>query len=107
MAGKWEEGLAKYNEMEPGRQLLNDFFWHNYRQGVYVVGFWKYWFELKGVISSHRVRTPLLNMTPEEESWLRDRVKMLEAGTAPRSKSDLKPYPLQQREGAATSPIGL
>ncbi len=102
MAGKWEEGLAKYDEMEPGRQLLNEFFWHNYRKGVYVVAFWKYWFELKGVISNHIVRTPLLNMTREEEDWLRERVEMLEAGTAPREKSELKPYPLQQGGGDVT-----
>jgi 4-hydroxy-tetrahydrodipicolinate synthase len=96
MAGKWEEGLAKYDEMEPGRQLLNDFFWHNYRKGVYVVGFWKYWMELKGVISGHRVRTPLINMTEEEEQWLKGRIELLEKGEGPRSKSELKPYPLQQ-----------
>jgi hypothetical protein len=33
MAGKWEEGLKKYDEIEDGRQLLNDFFWHNLPQG--------------------------------------------------------------------------
>ena len=96
MAGKWEEGLKKYDSIEPGRQLLNDFFWHNYRRGVYVVGFWKYWMELKGVISGHRVRTPLINMTKEEEEWLAGRFKMLQEGTHPRSKGELLPYPLQQ-----------
>jgi hypothetical protein len=60
------------------------------------VGFWKYWMELKGVISGHKVRTPLINMTKEEEEWLKKRVQMLEEGTAPRSKSELAPYPLQQ-----------
>jgi dihydrodipicolinate synthase/N-acetylneuraminate lyase len=101
MAGKWEEGIKKYDEIEPGRQLLNDFFWHNYRKGVYVVGFWKYWMELKGVISGHKVRTPLLNMKPEEEQWLKDRWALLEAGKHPRSKSELKPYP-QQTGGDAS-----
>jgi hypothetical protein len=38
-------------------------------------------------------------MTREEEDWLRERVEMLEAGTAPREKSELKPYPLQQGGG--------
>ena len=83
-------------EIEPGRQLLNDFFWHNYRRGVYVVGFWKYWMELKGVISGHGVRTPLINMTAEEETWLRERFAMLERGEHPRSRPELVPYPLQQ-----------
>ena len=95
MGGKWEEGLKVYDSMEPGRQLLNDFFWHNYRRGVYVVGFWKYWMELKGVISGHKVRTPLLNMTKEEEEWLKGRVEQLERGEAPRSKPVLTPYPRQ------------
>jgi 4-hydroxy-tetrahydrodipicolinate synthase len=95
MAGKWEEGLAKYDEIEPGRQLLNDFFWPNYRKGIYVVGFWKYWMELKGVISGHNVRSPLLNMTREDEQWLARRLAMLEDGTAPRSKPELVPYPNQ------------
>ena len=95
MAGNWEEGLKKYDEIESGRQLLNDFFWHNYRNGVYVVGFWKYWMEMKGVISGHRVRTPLLNMTKEEEKWLEDRFKLLMDGKHPRSKGELSPYPLQ------------
>jgi 4-hydroxy-tetrahydrodipicolinate synthase len=95
MAGKWEEGLKKYDEMEPGRQLLNDFFWHNYRRGVYVVGFWKYWMELKGVVTNHQVRTPLINMTTEEEQWLEKRFRMLAEGTGPRSKAELKAYPRQ------------
>ncbi len=103
MAGKWEEGLKKYDEIEPGRQLLNNFFWHNYRTGVYVVGFWKYWMELKG--SSHRVRTPLVNMTAEEEEWLRNRFKLLQEGKHPRSKGELSPYPLQR--GAAASAARL
>ncbi len=101
MAGQWEEGLKIYDSMEPGRQLLNDFFWHNYRRGVYVVGFWKYWMELKGVISGHRVRTPLINMTKEEEEWLAGRVKMLQDGTAPRSKPELTPYPRQEMQEPA------
>jgi len=107
MAGKWEEGLKKYDEIEPGRQLLNDFFWHNYRRGVYVVGFWKYWMELKGVISGHRVRTPLLNMTREEEEWLEKRFKMLQEGTHPRSKGELSPYPLQQGGSAPSGSLSL
>jgi dihydrodipicolinate synthase/N-acetylneuraminate lyase len=102
MAGKWEEGLKKYDEIEPGRQLLNDFFWHNYRKGVYVVGYWKYWMQLKGVISGHRVRTPLVNMTKEEEKWLEDRFKLLMEGKHPRSKDELLPYGLQQ--GGSPSP---
>ena len=106
MAGKWEEGLKKYNEMAQGRQLLNDFFWHNYRNGVYVVGFWKYWMELKGVISGHKVRTPLINMTKDEEEWLAKRVKMLEDGTGPTSMSDVSPYPLQS-SGAPSGPVSL
>jgi dihydrodipicolinate synthase/N-acetylneuraminate lyase len=101
MAGKWEEGIAKYDEIEPGRQLLNDFFWHNYRKGVYVVGFWKYWMEMKGVISGHKVRTPLVNMTKEEEEWLEKRFKMLMAGEHPRSKGELLPY-AQQGGGRIT-----
>jgi 4-hydroxy-tetrahydrodipicolinate synthase len=100
MAGKWEEGLAVYDSMEPGRQLLNDFFWHNYRQGIYVVGFWKYWMELKGVISGHKVRTPLINMTAEEEEWLRGRLQLLEEGKGTRSLPELSPYPRQQGESA-------
>jgi hypothetical protein len=96
MAGKWEEGIKKYDSIEDGRQLLNDFFWHNYRRGVYVVGFWKYWMEMKGVISGHKVRTPLLNMTKEEEQWLEKRFKLLQEGKHPRSKGELLPYPQQQ-----------
>ena len=103
MAGKWEEGIKKYDEIEPGRQLLNDFFWHNYRRGVYVVGFWKYWMELKGVISGHKVRTPLVNMTKKEEEWLAGRFKMLQEGVHPRSKGELLPYPLQQGGAAASA----
>jgi len=96
MAGKWEEGIKKYDSIEDGRQLLNDFFWHNYRKGVYVVGFWKYWMEMKGVISGHKVRTPLLNMTKDEEEWLEKRFKLLQEGKHPRSKGELLPYPQQQ-----------
>lgn len=107
MAGEWEKGIAKYDEIEPGRQLLNDFFWHNYRKGVYVVGFWKYWMQLKGVISGHKVRTPLLNMTKEEEAWLEKRIKMLEKGIHPRSKPELSPYPLQHGESAAAMHMAL
>lgn len=97
MAGKWEEGIAVYDSIEPGRQLLNDFFWHNYRKGVYVVGYWKYWMELKGVISGHKVRSPLLNMTTEEEAWLKKRFDMLMAGDHPRDLGKLKPYPQQAK----------
>ena len=107
MAGKWEEGLKKYDEMERGRQLLNDFFWPNYRNGVYVVGFWKYWMELKGVLSGHRVRTPLINMTAEEEEWLKGRWELLEAGEGPRSKEELKPYPLQQGGDGVPGTVSL
>jgi 4-hydroxy-tetrahydrodipicolinate synthase len=107
MAGKWEEGIAKYDEIEPGRQLLNDFFWHNYRRGVYVVGFWKYWMQLKGVISGHKVRTPLINMTKEEEKWLEDRFNLLKEGKHPRSKGELVPYPLQQQAATSSSRVGL
>ena len=107
MAGKWEEGLAKYNEMAAGRQLLNEFFWHNYRKGVYVVAFWKYWFELKGVISGHKVRTPLLSMTKEEEQWLKKRVEMLEAGTGPADMAALEPYPRQQGGDFSPGKIGI
>jgi hypothetical protein len=52
--------------------------------------------ELKGVISGHRVRTPLINMTKDEEEWLKGRVKLLEEGKGPRGKPELSPYPLQQ-----------
>ncbi len=95
MAGKWEEGLAKYDSIEQGRQLLNDYFWHNYRKGVYVVGYWKYWMQLKGVISGHKVRTPLLNMKKDEEEWLEKRFAMLMAGEHPRGLGELKSYPQQ------------
>jgi len=107
MAGKWEEGLKKYNEIEQGRQLLNDFFWPNYRKGVYVVGFWKYWLELKGVVSGHKVRPPLLNMTEEEEEWLKGRVDLLAKGEGPRAMKDIKPYPLQVRDSSGSGPIGI
>ena len=107
MAGKWEEGLKVYDSMEPGRQLLNDFFWENYRRGVYVVGYWKYWMELKGIISGHKVRTPLLSMTREQEEWLAKRVKLLAEGKAPRSKPELVPYPLQRGAAPPSTPIGL
>jgi dihydrodipicolinate synthase/N-acetylneuraminate lyase len=107
MAGKWEEGLAKYNEIEPGRQLLNDFFWPNYRKGVYVVAFWKYWLELKGVVSGHKVRTPLLNMTEEEEEWLKGRVELLAKGEGPTTMQPLKPYPLQVADTSSSSLAGI
>jgi hypothetical protein len=42
-------------------------------------------------------------MTKEEEQWLKMRVEMLEAGTAPREKSELKPYPRQQGGGEIAS----
>ncbi len=106
MAGKWEEGLKKYDEIEPGRQLLNDFFWHNYRKGVYVVGYWKYWMQLKGVISGHAVRTPLINMTKDEEKWLEDRFKLLMDGKHPRSLDELKPY-ASQMGGPSVQGIGV
>ena len=98
MAGKWEEGIAKYDSIEPGRQLLNDFFWPNYRKGVYVVGYWKYWMQLKGVLSGHKVRTPLVNMTKEEEEWLEKRFALLQAGKHPRGLDTLLPYPQQTGE---------
>ena len=75
--------------------MLNDFFWHNYRRGVYVVGYWKYWMEMKGVISSHTVRTPLINMTKDEEAWLEKRFDMLKKGEHPRGLGELKSYPQQ------------
>ncbi len=106
MAGKWEEGLKKYDEIEPGRQLLNDFFWPNYRKGVYVVGYWKYWMQLKGVISGHAVRTPLINMTKDEEKWLEDRFKLLMDGKHPRSLDELKPY-ASQMGGPSVAGIGI
>jgi hypothetical protein len=93
--------------MAAGRQLLNEFFWHNYRKGVYVVAFWKYWFELKGVITGHKVRTPLLNMTKEEEQWLKTRVEILEAGTGPADIADLKPYPRQMGGDFEPGKIGI
>jgi 4-hydroxy-tetrahydrodipicolinate synthase len=107
MAGKWEEGLKKYNEMEPGRQLLNEFFWPNYRKGVYVVAFWKYWLELKGVVSGHKVRSPLLNLTEEEEAWLKGRVELLAKGEGPTTMKPLTPYPLQVRDSSPTGPMGI
>lgn len=77
MNGQWDEGIAKYNEVEPGRQLLNDFFWENYRKGVYVVGYWKYWLKLLGLIGNERVRTPLINITEDQKIWLEKRVAEL------------------------------
>jgi dihydrodipicolinate synthase/N-acetylneuraminate lyase len=106
MAGKWEEGLKKYNTIESGRQLLNEFFWPNYRKGVYVVAFWKYWFELKGVVSGHKVRSPLLNMTEEEEGWLKGRVEQLAKGEGPTTMKPLTPYPLQVGDSSPTAAIG-
>jgi hypothetical protein len=103
----WDEGIKKYDEIEPGRQLLNDFFWHNYRKGVYVVGFWKYWMQLKGVISGHKVRWPLVDMTPDEEKWLKNRFEMLQKGTHPRSKGELLPYPQQRAGASAPSQVAL
>ena len=102
MAGKWEEGLNKYNEIEQGRQLLNEFFWPNYRQGVYVVAFWKYWLELKGVVSGHKVRSPLLNMSEEEEAWLKGRVEQLAKGEGKTTMGPLTPYPLQVADSSAS-----
>ena len=102
MAGKWEEGLKLYNSIEPGRQLLNEFFWPNYRQGVYVVAFWKYWLELKGIVSGHKVRSPLLNLTEEEEAWLKGRVELLAKGEGPTTMPPLTPYPLQVADNSAS-----
>jgi dihydrodipicolinate synthase/N-acetylneuraminate lyase len=108
MAGKWDEGIAKYDSIEPGRQLLNDFFWHNYRKGVYVVGYWKYWMQLKGVISGHKVRTPLIDMTKEEEEWLEKRFKMLMEGKHPRGLGELKSYPQQTGgRGGSAGPMTI
>jgi len=77
MNGQWEQGIAKYNEVEPGRRLLNDFFWENYRKGVYVVGYWKYWLKLRGLISNEVVRPPLINITEDQKSWMEKRVAEL------------------------------
>ena len=95
MAGKWEEGLKKYNEVEPGRQLLNEFFWPNYRRGVYVVGYWKYWLKMKGLPISHRVRPPLLDLTIKEQEWLAERVKKVMDGTYTPPYPPVEPYSLQ------------
>jgi len=59
------------------------------------------------VIRGHKVRTPLLNMTKEDEEWLRTRVEMLEAGILPREKAELKPYPRQQGGDFAPGKIGI
>jgi hypothetical protein len=59
------------------------------------------------VISGHKVRTPLLNMTKEEEVWLKGRVEMLEAGVAPTEKPELRPYPLQQGGEVPAGRIGI
>ncbi|HEG44313.1 MAG TPA: dihydrodipicolinate synthase family protein [Phycisphaerales bacterium] len=107
MAGKWEEGLAKYSEIEAGRQLLNEFFWPNYRKGVYVVAFWKYWLELKGVVSGHKVRSPLLNMTEQEEAWLRSRVDKLAKGEGPTTMDPIKPYSLQVSDTSSVMAMGV
>ena len=64
-------------EVEPGRRLLNDFFWENYRKGVYVVGYWKHWLQLKGLMSTPLVRPPLINITEDQKAWLAKRVAEL------------------------------
>ncbi len=79
-------------------RLLNDFFWPNYRKGVYVVSYWTYWMQLKGIISGHKVRAPLVIMTKEEEEWLEKRIAMLQAGEHPRGLGTLLPYPQQTGE---------
>ena len=94
--------MKLYNSIEPERQLLNEFFWPNYRQGVYVVAFWKYWLELKGVVSGHKVRSPLLNLTEEEEAWLKGRVELLAKGEGPTTMPPLTPYPLQVADNSAS-----
>jgi hypothetical protein len=60
--------------------------------------------QLKGVISGHKVRTPLINMTKEEEQWLEKRFRMLQEGKHPRDLGELSPYPLQE---GGTGPLGL
>jgi BMFP domain-containing protein YqiC len=59
------------------------------------------------VISGHKVRTPLLDMTREEEEWLKTRVEQLEAGVLPREKAELKPYPRQQGGDFTPGKIGI
>ncbi len=51
--------------------------------------------ELKGIVSGHKVRTPLINMTKEEEDWLKNRVELLAKGEGPTSMVELKAYPQQ------------
>jgi len=51
--------------------------------------------ELKGIKHSHTVRTPLINMTKEEE-WLKNRVELLAKDKSPTSLTELKPYPQQE-----------
>ncbi|MHC4427422.1 MAG: hypothetical protein ACYS0D_02310 [Planctomycetota bacterium] len=64
--------------------------------------------QLKGVISGHKVRTPLINMTKDEEAWLEKRFKMLMAGEHPRGLGELKPYPQQTGgRGGSAGPMTL
>jgi hypothetical protein len=51
--------------------------------------------ELKGIVHGHKVRTPLINMTKDEEDWLKNRVELLAKGEGPTSMMELKPYPQQ------------
>jgi hypothetical protein len=53
------------------------------------------------------VRTPLINMTAEEEEWLRKRFKLLQEGKHPRSKGELSPYPLQQGGDVPSARVSL
>jgi hypothetical protein len=53
------------------------------------------------------VRTPLVNMSPDEERWLEERFKLLREGKHPRSKGELLPYPLQQGGGAPSGRITI
>ncbi len=69
------------------------------------MGFWKYWMEIKGVVSGHKVRSPLIDMTAEEEAWLIGRMDLLERGECPRSKGELSPYPRQT--GGSIGPMSL
>jgi hypothetical protein len=63
--------------------------------------------QMKGVISGHRVRTPLVNMTSDEEKWLEERFKLLKEGKHYRSKGELSAYPLQQGGSSSSGRITL
>jgi len=59
------------------------------------------------VISGHTMRPPLLGMAAAEEAWLKERVERVHPGTAPRSKSELKPLPLQRHGDVAAILSGI